>query len=476
MKKKITVLFLLLSLIASHSACSGESQSAPDTTAAVTETAAVEEIDHFPTLPDTDLDGFTLRIAIGETVKNKFVYTEEETGDVFNDALYNSLAFVSETFNANVEMIYHANDLDSVKNYATPILLAQEDVFDLLAGHEGQMWSMSLSDYFHNVREFKYMDFSQPWYPVFSNDEYEINGKQYIFSAYMSQYSISGARAVFINKGIAKDYDIEVPYQLVKDGKWTIDKLCEMAKSIYRDVNGNGKKDEADLYGMLGFKKFYGWQQAYVNCYVENDDGTIGVNYDKERLITATEKLSNLIHDSEGVFMTGTEPDHTIFTEGQSLFHTDRIIWLTSNAFRESDVDYGVLPIPKYDEAQKDYVTPTSDFPIASPVTAADTDKISFMVEALSTSGIERVIPTYFDTTLSMKYARDDETVEMLQIIRATISSDLAMINTSGGIDGLGRAMMNIISNPKKGMASYLESIDKKEQKIIEKINEFFAD
>ena len=288
--------------------------------------------------------------------------------------------------------------------------------------------------------------------------------------------SFDGVWCIYFNAEILKDKGIEAPYQLVKDGKWTIDKLCEMAKSIYRDVNGNGKKDEADLYGMLGFKKFYGWQQAYVNCYVENDDGTIGVNYDKERLITATEKLSNLIHDSEGVFMTGTEPDHTIFTEGRSLFHTDRIIWLTSNAFRESDVDYGVLPIPKYDEAQKDYVTPTSDFPIASPVTAADTDKISFMVEALSTSGIERVIPTYFDTTLSMKYARDDETVEMLQIIRATISSDLAMINTSGGIDGLGRAMMNIISNPKKGMASYLESIDKKEQKIIEKINEFFAD
>ena len=98
------------------------------------------------------------------------------------------------------------------------------------------------------------------------------------------------------------------------------------------------------------------------------------------------------------------------------------------------------------------------------------------MVEALSIAGYDLVVPAFFDTAMSVKYARDEETVEMLGIIRDTICADLAYMNTTGGTKGLGRVTMHIVSNPTTGIASYIDSIEDAELAIVEKLNAFFAD
>ena len=56
MKKQITTLLLLASLLASLTACGGEAPSADTTTAP--DTTAAEDLGPFPTRPETDLGGF----------------------------------------------------------------------------------------------------------------------------------------------------------------------------------------------------------------------------------------------------------------------------------------------------------------------------------------------------------------------------------------------------------------------------------
>ena len=475
MKKRIITLLLLVSLIASLTACGGEAPSA-DTTTAAPDTTVAEDLGPFPTLPETDLDGFTLRIASFEDIKNKYMYTEETTGDVVNDAIYNATALVSETFNADIEMIFYSTTYNDVNKYATPIIQSGDDVFDLVHGHDGQMWAMSVQGFFHNVRDFKYNDFDQPWWPAYANDEYEINDKQYVYTSYMSHLALALAKPLLINKGIAEDYQLEIPYQTVRDGKWTMDKFSEMVKTVYSDVNGDNLQDAGDIYGMVGNSKLYGWQSAFVHCYVEDANGVVSLDYDKERLIDSSDRISKLLNGGEGTFITGTEPDNTFFADGRAMFYFQNISLLASEEMRASDVDYGVLPLPKHDDKQKDYVTPTFDQQYACPMTATETDKVSFMIEALSIAGYDQVIPAFFDTAMSVKYARDEETVEMLGIVRDTICTDLAYMNTTGGTKGLGRTTMHIVSNPDTGIASYIDSIEAAELAIIEKLNAFFSE
>ena len=93
MKKQFSALVLLVSLLASLSACGGEAVST-DTTSD-TQTTAAEDLGPFPTLPNTDLEDFTLRIASFEEIRDQYTYTEEANGDVVNDTICADLAYMN---------------------------------------------------------------------------------------------------------------------------------------------------------------------------------------------------------------------------------------------------------------------------------------------------------------------------------------------------------------------------------------------
>ena len=60
-------------------------------------------------------------------------------------------------------------------------------------------------------------------------------------------------KAYFFNKKIYEDYSFEYDlYKLVKDGKWTWDKLISMTKQVSVDVNNDSVYNEDDLYGYYG--------------------------------------------------------------------------------------------------------------------------------------------------------------------------------------------------------------------------------
>lgn len=477
MKKRFLSVIALLCALGLLTSCgSADTDNTSDTTSAGTEadTTAEPEGPIASYLPKTDLDGFTLRIATYPETAEKF-YREEETGDVVNDAVYNAINLVRDTYNVEFEVSYYGTSSGDVSAYVTKSVSAGDDAFELVNGHDCTMWSLSLNGYFSDVRQLPYQDFSQPWWPEYSNSEYEINGRQYIFSSYMSYQNLAWAKVLFINKTLADDFGLALPYESVLDGTWTLDKLLTMASSVYRDLNGDNQQDMDDLYGFIGYKKLYGFQSAFVSCYHEEANGTVSLDYDKERFIDVVEKLNKLLNGGEGGILIGNEPDSKMFINNQGLFYYDNLDILSNEDMRASNVDYGVLPVPKYDENQNYYITPSFDCQFAIPVTAGDTDSISLLVEALSSAGYNKVRPAYFETALSTKYTRDEDSIEMLNIIGDTLSVDLAYLNTSAGINGLGRAFMYCFSNPNAGIASYLDSIESSEQAIIDKLNEFFS-
>ena len=204
-------------------------------------------------------------------------------------------------------------------------------------------------------------------------------------------------------------------------------------------------------------------------------NGVLSLDYDREKFISAIEKMKNLLYDSEGGYVTGVNSEVKYFLEGRSLLFFDRLLILTNDDTRQSDVNYGILPLPKYDESQEGYVTPTFDCQFAIPATVSDTDKLGIVINALSKAGYEITRTEFFETALSKKYTRDEDSVEMLGIIGDTLTVDLAYLNTEAGFKGLGRAFMYCFTNPSAGIASYLESIEPAEKATIEKLNEFFA-
>ena len=74
--------------------------------------------------------------------------------------------------------------------------------------------------------------------------------------------------------------------------------------------------------------------------------------------------------------------------------------------------------MPKLDTAQESYTTYSHNgFSVfALPVTCSKAEDVGIFLEAMCAESYRSVIPTYYEVALKVKYARDEEAVEMLDL------------------------------------------------------------
>ncbi len=104
---------------------------------------------------------------------------------------------------------------------------------------------------------------------------------------------------------------------------------------------------------------------------------------------------------------------------------------------RSSDADFGILPLPKYDEKQENYISSPHAFGhtmLTVPVTTANDEETGFILEAFCAKSAELVTPAFYDITLKGKLVRDDESVEMLDIIFNNKLYDISLFFMCGGL------------------------------------------
>ncbi len=62
-----------------------------------------------------------------------------------------------------------------------------------------------------------------------------------------------------------EDFHLEMPYDLVNEGAWTLDKMAEMANIVAADLNGNGEVDiEGDPLPIPGRHLFFRKVQHFL--------------------------------------------------------------------------------------------------------------------------------------------------------------------------------------------------------------------
>jgi hypothetical protein len=96
--------------------------------------------------------------------------------------------------------------------------------------------------------------------------------------------------------------------------------------------------------------------------------------------------------------------------------------------------DFGLLPHPKLDPNQSRYLTlmvdTTPTFGI--PITAANPERTGAFMEALTGLSATTLIPAYYETSLTNKFMRDEDSIEMLDIIRAGRVYELGIVYNWG--------------------------------------------
>ena len=104
---------------------------------------------------------------------------------------------------------------------------------------------------------------------------------------------------------------------------------------------------------------------------------------------------------------------------------------LESNYLRTSEHEIGVIPYPKLDENQENYITSAHDtseiglLPKTMPM-----ERMSFasaVLEVLSRESGKGVLSVYYENSLKIKYTRDTESAQMIDIIHDGLGNSFVL-------------------------------------------------
>ncbi|MCL2814690.1 MAG: hypothetical protein FWD23_08825 [Oscillospiraceae bacterium] len=436
-------------------------------------------------LPEKDFGGYNFRIYIrgGVDTPSEEFYVESETGDILDDAKYRRRIKTEERFNIKIDEIsYDYND--SPASAAQKSILAGDDAFDLAGVHGASMSALAQRELLVDWIEYMpYVNFDAPWWPDDEAKSMRIGGKLYFNIGELTYANTSGAACMLFNKDLFKDLAIKYPYDDVVGGTWTLDKFSSIVKQGILDLNGDGvMTPEDDRYGL----EIYHDTVYPVNVFfcggdkviTVRDDGSLELTAYTQRTVDIFGKFFDMMSGGGGYVFYDvskrTDFSRTAFREGRALFYAGLLTHVVTH--RDSEIDFGVVPCPKYDESTPKYYANSylGSRVFGVPVTAPDTEKISIIVEALSLEGYRLIKPAYYEEALKRKFSRDGESADMLDYIREGIVFEFAQYfgNVGGNLQFIGQ---QLITQREPNFASFYEKNEGAVQKNIDKINEEYG-
>ena len=418
-----------------------------DTAAAAAETTGETEPEILkPDLPNKDWGGEQLYVLGRTSDRWQFVsfeiYAEAETGEVVNDAVYRRNRTIEEKYNVTIAQDQQTDPAGTL----TKTISAGDDVYDVALLVQNTITPLAQSNRLMDLNSLEYIDFEKPWWHQELNERVSINHKLYFTTSDFMLMDKQRTSVIFFNRSMAEDFNLGNLFDIVREGKWTIDTMASMSKVVARDVDGNGKFDQYDQYGM-GMERYNFCVLVYscdntITVKDENDIPILGMN--TPRTVSTIDKLVTFCSDQTLSFFCedyNGKYDGDFWGMGSDLFLDSRLLFVSSfpqtlrKYSAEATFDYGALPFPKLDEAQEEYHTLTAQaMLITVPVTNAKPDFAGFMLEALSAEAKYTSLPAYIETSCKTKYMYDEDSAEMLDLTFDGIIYDLGMLYNVGGL------------------------------------------
>ena len=489
-KRMLALLLSTLLLSACGEVENGQTDTtSSDTTVDTSGTVDTETVDAGPRLdvPTDSLDGYTFRVLTRDTDHHiKEVYAAELNGEVVNDAVYTRNMKVEDTFDAKLEAVEITEDPESaMSDYFRKTVQAGEDAFDVALMHTVMAGAMSLEGMARNWHDIAYVDFSKPWWNSVIAEELDFQGKLYLAASDYCISAIDYTWAMLYNRAMGETLGLGELYDTVDEGKWTFDKFSEFASAAVMDVNGDGKMDENDRYGYTTHwnSATLNWSFAFdVRYIVKNDEGVPTLLPQSEKMADIMTKLYDFYYNGNRTLYITDQlvsklgyPSHDLavagtFEKNQTLFAALRIYVIDN--LRNMEDPFAIIPFPKYDEAQTGYYTHVDGHAplMILPKTLQQTDNAGIVMEALAYYSHELVVPAVYDIVLQNKYARDESSAHMLDLILD------GRVYTFGYIyddyKGMQWTIREMLQTKKEDYASYyaskLGSAEKQLQKIID--------
>ncbi|MBQ4574006.1 MAG: hypothetical protein IJA85_02315 [Clostridia bacterium] len=495
MKKKLTAL-LLASLMLLTAACSADAgEETPETTVTAAPVTEAEDSETQVTtdIPEgTDLAGYEFRIMTGNwmDVKSDYYDFESLNGDVVNDAVYNRNRKVEQALNCTISQTLSLSDIIGGSDIKR-LVKSGDDVLDAAVNLDRFAMQLALDNYLISFTDLPGVDLTKPYWYQNVNDQLTFYGQLYTAASYYDLTCVDAMFMLIFNKDHFTNYKLEDPYELVRQGKWTMDVMYKMITDVTGDLDGDGEMTDSDLWGAV----FNGdqWLRTFLvsnealAVEVDNEGNPYFSAYGNERFFAIADKLANYFTSPDLYFGMGTHKsrfDSTyaadpyeraiqLFAAGNALFHPAQPSYTVQ--LRGMELDYGIIPIPKFEEVEPG--TPYSSrlggfLPLVIPACNRHPEETGYILEALSCESYLSVVPQYYEIMLKQKQTRDEDSIEMIEMMDANRVCNLAenyWLETFSFIENSLKDGENKLASE---MEKNLKTVNKTLEKFIEKMSE----
>ena len=501
---RLVAFLMLAAMMLSAVACANTGTS-DETTAGNSGNGAQTEapVDETTTDPTVDVNGYkkddlpedlkfneNINILVWDDVEHEEfeVAYEDLSGDIVEQSLYDRNSKVEARLGLTLNFIRVNGNADNVSNFSSYVnnsvsINAKE--FDVIGCYSLTLAKCASSGYLYNMLDdaCEYLNFDQPWWSELLLEQATFGDNLYFASGDISRNALEMMYVCYANTALLAEFNLQNPQELVEPGDWTYDKFIEMCQGVYKD-DGDGVKncesESGDTFGYItsGIHVdpwFYG-TGAVMALQDENGDLKMAESFQSEKVINAIDKINSLLWDSSDGIYTDSVKHQTEFRDEHLLFMTDRARVSFKVLAANENCHYTIVPCPKYDEQQENYSTVMGNpFTLyAIPVDSVNPSMASAVMECFASESFRNTTPAVFEITLKLKYAQDEVTGQMYDIIRDTVSFDIGRIFSS---DLIGQGLFrNSIKGNRNSWASDVKMNTKPLTKKLEQLTKAFSD
>ena len=345
---------------------------------------------------------------------------------------------------------------------------------------------LALGLYLQDLNSTPYIDLEKSWWDQKANEDLSINGVVFYTTGDISFVDNICTHMIMFNKGLMSELSLQSPYELVKNDSWDFDTFEQYIKKASKDLDGNDTKDENDRYGLLTWndvihQALHSSRQRVATI---NSNGYMGLTVYNDVTVNLMQSYTELFYDNTNTFnyslrvssQSNWDPVRkAMFDNGQALFYTT--LFTTVPKHRDSSTDFGIIPYPKYTESQSEYghyVSATHSQMMCIETIHPNVEMVSMIAEDLAYTSQQLVKPAYYDDTLIGKQVRDDESIEMLDIIFSSRVFDVGIYYKIGANQTIAANLTALLSTGVNDFTSRYQKVQAGAQQMIDGINDQF--
>ncbi len=402
------------------------------------------------TLNIQPLEGETPVSLGGETFKvvdwSSNRWNRENNGTPYYDAWQRVLDEVETLYDCKIEL--QVTSMEELFLQIQPEVMAGGSYADIVVATQWAFGKLIGANLMADLNELS-VNWDNPWWNQNIRGITTVGGKTY---AANGSFIFDAAQTwlLYYNDTIWNELQLPDPYDLVNSGKWTVDKLRDYSRRAMRDNDGTGAVDSKDdRWGLIApggdFCRTF-FMSLGGHFFETNEEGRVALACNNQKTYDIVEKMANIMQRDKSVCTLKFEnmaEYATRFAQGNALFFA---YMPGFDGLKDMEDSWGVMPLPKFDESQEEYMSGVDHNAPVFGVTSTNEDrfdKIGILLEALGRHAVilEEIYwpdyeATYWrhpeDAQIVADYVAKHGQYDMAQIMQNCNSAFLAPVNLVG--------------------------------------------